>query len=46
MIYLGHVNLSKGIASKTQKVEVYLVPTDVTKLKQFLGVTSIVADLF
>ena len=43
MIYLGHVISRKGIApdpSKTQKVKDFPVPTDVTKLKQFLGLAS------
>ena len=43
VIYLGHVISSKGIApdpSKTQKVKDFPVPTDITKLKQFLGLAS------
>ena len=43
VIYLGHVISSKGIApdpSKTQKVKDFPVPTDATKLKQFLGLSS------
>ena len=43
VIYLGHVISSKGIApdpAKTQKVKDFPVPTDITKLKQFLGLAS------
>ena len=43
VIYLGHVISRKGIApdpSKTQKVKDFPIPTDVTKLKQFLGLAS------
>ena len=43
MIYLGHVISEKGIApdpAKIQKVHNYPVPTDLTKLRQFLGLAS------
>ena len=43
VIYLGHVISSKGIApdpSKTKKVKDFPVPTDVTRLKHFLGLAS------
>ena len=43
VIYLGHVISRKGTVpdpSKTQNVKDFPVPTDVTKLKQFLGLAS------
>ena len=43
VIYLGHVISSDGISpdpSKTQKVRDYPVPTDVKKVRQFLGLAS------
>ena len=43
VIYLGHVISSSGISpdpSKTQKVRDYPEPTDVKKVRQFLGLAS------
>ena len=43
VVYLGHVISSEGIApdpEKTNKIHHYPVPTDVTKLRQFLGLAS------
>ena len=43
VVYLGHVISSKGISpdpSKTQRVKEYPVPTDVKKVRQFLGLSS------
>ena len=43
VIYLDHVISGKGIApdpAKTQKVHNYPVPTDLTKLRQFIGLAS------
>ena len=43
VLYLGHVISGKGIApdpAKTQKIHGYPVPTDLTKLRQFLGLAS------
>ena len=43
VIYLGHVISSQGIApdpAKTQKIHYYPVPTDLAKLRQFLGFAS------
>ena len=43
MTYLGHVVSRKGIAPdplKTQKVKDFPEPTDVTKVRQFLGLAS------
>ena len=43
VLYLGHVIAKGGILpdpAKTQKVKDFPVPTDVTKLRQFLGLAS------
>ena len=43
VVYLGHIISNKGILpyqAKTQKIDNYPVPTDVTKLCQFLGLAS------
>ena len=43
VLYLGHVISGKDIApdpAKTQKIHGYPVPTDLTKLRQFLGLAS------
>ena len=43
VLYLGHVISGKGIApdpAKSQKIHGYPVPTDLTKLRQFIGLAS------
>lgn len=45
--YLGHVISCQGIApdpAKTEKVREYPVPTDLTKLCQFLGLNCLVSS--
>ena len=40
VIYLGHVISSQGIAPDPAKTHYYPVPTDLAKLRQFLGFAS------
>ena len=43
VLYLGHVVSEKGVRpdpAKVEKMRQYPVPTDVTKVRQFLGLAS------